>query len=153
MRLARQGKLITHNTDRAVLTLMSLDSVIEREVTTVSPDMELGKLIHFISRSRMSIVPVVDEAGHLLGEIDVTKIRHIVFRTELYGHFRVSQLMTEPPAVLGDNDPMDEVMKKFDSTDASMLPVVDSLGNLKGYVTRAHIYSQYRQMVADMSAE
>jgi len=153
MRLARQGKLITHNTARAVLTLMSLDSVIEREVTTVSPDMELGKLIHFISRSRMSIVPVVDEAGHLLGEIDVTKIRHIVFRTELYGHFRVSQLMTEPPAVLGDNDPMDEVMKKFDSTDASMLPVVDSLGNLKGYVTRAHIYSQYRQMVADMSAE
>lgn len=153
MRLARQGKLITHNTDRAVLTLMSLDSVIEREVITVSPDMELGKLIHFISRSRMSIVPVVDEAGHLLGEIDVTKIRHIVFRTELYGHFRVSQLMTEPPAVLGDNDPMDEVMKKFDSTDASMLPVVDSLGNLKGYVTRAHIYSQYRQMVADMSAE
>ncbi len=118
MRLARQGKLITHNTDRAVLTLMSLDSVIEREVTTVSPDMELGKLIHFISRSRMSIVPVVDEAGHLLGEIDVTKIRHIVFRTELYGHFCVSQLMTEPPAVLGDNDPMDEVMKKFDSTDA-----------------------------------
>ncbi len=153
MRLARQGKLITHNTDRAVLTLMSLDSVIEREVTTVSPDMELGKLIHFISRSRMSIVPVVDEAGQLLGEIDVTKIRHIVFRTELYGHFRVSQLMTEPPAVLGDNDPMDEVMKKFDSTDASMLPVVDSLGNLKGYVERAHIYSQYRQMVADMSAE
>ncbi|WP_455095332.1 chloride channel protein [Prevotella koreensis] len=153
MRLARQGKLITHNTDRAVLTLMSLDSVIEREVTTVSPDMELGKLIHFISRSRMSIVPVVDETGHLLGEIDVTKIRHIVFRTELYGHFRVSQLMTEPPTVLGDNDPMDEVMKKFDSTDASMLPVVDSLGNLKGYVTRAHIYSQYRQMVADMSAE
>lgn len=153
MRLARQGKLITHNTDRAVLTLMSLDSVIEREVTTVSPDMELGKLIHFISRSRMSIVPVVDEAGHLLGEIDVTKIRHIVFRTELYGHFLVSQLMTEPPAVLGDNDPMDEVMKKFDSTDASMLPVVDSLGNLKGYVERAHIYSQYRQMVADMSAE
>lgn len=153
MRLARQGKLITHHTDRAVLTLMSLDSVIEREVTTVSPDMELGKLIHFISRSRMSIVPVVDESGQLLGEIDVTKIRHIVFRTELYGHFRVSQLMTEPPTVLGDNDPMDEVMKKFDSTDASMLPVVDSLGNLKGYVTRAHIYSQYRQMVADMSAE
>ncbi|MDD7318182.1 MAG: chloride channel protein [Prevotella sp.] len=153
MRLARQGKLITHHTDHAVLTLMSLDSVIEREVTTVSPDMKLGKLIHFISRSRMSIVPVVDEAGQLLGEIDVTKIRHVMFRTELYGHFRVSELMTEPPAVLGDNDSMDEVMKKFDSTDALMLPVVDSFGILKGYVARTHIYSQYRQMVADMSAE
>ena len=33
MRLARQGKLITHHTDRAVLTLMSLESVIERDLT------------------------------------------------------------------------------------------------------------------------
>lgn len=153
MRLARQGKLITHHTDHAALTMMSLDSVIERDVTTVPPDMVLGKLTHFISRSRMNIVPVVDDAGSLIGEIDVTKIRHIVFRTELYSHFNVSQLMTEPPAVLGENDTMYDVMKKFDATDASMLPVVDSFGKLKGYVARAHLYSQYRQMVADLSAE
>lgn len=153
MRLARQGKLITHHTDHAALTMMSLDSVIERDVTTVPPDMALGKLTHFISRSRMNIVPVVDDAGSLIGEIDVTKIRHIVFRTELYGHFNVSQLMTEPPTVLGENDTMYDVMKKFDATDASMLPVVDSFGKLKGYVARAHLYSQYRQMVADLSAE
>lgn len=153
MRLARQGQLITHHTDHAVLTLMSLDSVIEQDVTTVSPDMELGKLIHFISRSRISIIPVVDDAGGLLGEIDVSKLRHIVFRTELYNHFRVSQLMTQPPAVLGDNDTMEEVMHKFDSTDASMLPVINSVGHLKGYVARAHLYNQYRQMVADLSAE
>lgn len=153
MRLARQGKLITHHTDHAALTMMSLDSVIERDVTTVPPDMALGKLTHFISRSRMNIVPVVDDAGSLIGEIDVTKIRHIVFRTELYGHFNVSQLMTEPPAVLGENDTMYDIMKKFDATDASMLPVVDSFGKLKGYVARAHLYSQYRQMVADLSAE
>lgn len=153
MRLARQGKLITHHTDHAALTMMSLDSVIERDVTTVPPDMALGKLTHFISRSRMNIVPVVDDAGSLIGEIDVTKIRHIVFRTELYSHFNVSQLMTEPPAVLGENDTMYDVMKKFDATDASMLPVVDSFGKLKGYVARAHLYSQYRQMVADLSAE
>lgn len=153
MRLARQGKLITHHTDHAALTMMSLDSVIERDVTTVPPDMALGKLTHFISRSRMNIVPVVDDAGSLIGEIDVTKIRHIVFRTELYSHFNVSQLMTEPPAVLGENDTMYDIMKKFDATDASMLPVVDSFGKLKGYVARAHLYSQYRQMVADLSAE
>lgn len=153
MRLARQGKLITHHTDHAALTMMSLDSVIERDVTTVPPDMALGKLTHFISRSRMNIVPVVDDAGSLIGEIDVTKIRHIVFRTELYSHFNVSQLMTEPPAVLGENDTMYDVMKKFDATDASMLPVVDSFGKMKGYVARAHLYSQYRQMVADLSAE
>lgn len=44
MRLAREGKLITHHTDHAVLTLMSLDSVIDRDYTPVSPDMELGTM-------------------------------------------------------------------------------------------------------------
>ena len=40
MRLARQGKLITHHTDHAVLTLMSLDSVIDHDYMAVEPDME-----------------------------------------------------------------------------------------------------------------
>ena len=40
-RLAKEGKLITHHTDHAVLTLMNLDSVIERDYQSVSPDTEL----------------------------------------------------------------------------------------------------------------
>ena len=50
MRLAHQGKLITHHTDHAVLTLMSLDTVIERDCSAVSPDMMLSELVHKISR-------------------------------------------------------------------------------------------------------
>ena len=98
MRLARQGKLITHHTDHAILTLMSLDSVIDRNYLAVDPDMELGTIVHKISRSRTSFLPVVDPAGSLLGEIDITKIRHVVFRIELYHHFKARQLMTQPPA-------------------------------------------------------
>lgn len=96
MRLAREGKLITHHTDHAVLTLMSLDSVIEREYTPVHSDMEMGQLVHVISRSRTNYIPVCDDAGGLLGEIDITRLRHILFRTELYHRFKVSQIMTQP---------------------------------------------------------
>ena len=112
VRLARQGKLITHHTDHAILTLMSLDSVIEREYTAVAPDMELGTIVHKISRSRNIFLPVLDAAGNLLGEIYITKIRHVVFRTELYHHFTASQLMTSPAATLRDDEPMTEVMKR-----------------------------------------
>jgi len=153
MRLAREGKLITHHTDHAVLTLMSLESVIGREYVAVRPDMTLGKLVHALSRSRSTLLPVLDDAGGLLGEIDITKIRHIVFRTELYSHFTVSQLMSRPPEELGVNDSVDEVMRKFEKTDAVMLPVVDIEKHLIGYIARTHLYAQYRKMVADMSAE
>lgn len=153
MRLAREGKLLTHHTDHSVLTLMSLDSVIERDCSAVPPDMMLSDLVHKISRSRVDVLPVIDNGGRLLGEIDMMKLRHILFRTELYHRFRVSQLMSEPPALLRVDDPMEDVMRVFDKTNAQQLPVVDSNLHLIGYVSRSHVYSLYRKMVADFSTE
>lgn len=153
MRLARQGKLITHHTDRAVLTLMSMDSIIEKEYLSVAPDMPLGKLVNVLSRSQTEFIPVLDNGGRLLGEIDITKIRHIVFRTELYSKFIVSQLMESVPAVLYTNEPMEQVMKKFENCNAEYLPVVDINNKLTGFISRTRMYAMYRKMVADLSAE
>lgn len=153
MRLAREGKLLTHHTDKSILTLMNIDSVIEREYSSVTPELPLGKLVHAISDSHTSFMPVLDHAGTLLGEVDIRKIRHIVFRTELYSKFTVRQVMTEIPATLGVNDPMEEAMKKFEKTNASYLPVVDLDNRMIGYISRTRMYSMYRKLVADYSAE
>lgn len=153
MRLARQGRLLTHHTDRSILTLMSLDSVIDNNYTTVDPDMPLGKLVSVISRSHTSFIPVVNTAGILLGIIDINKIRHVMFRTELYHRFTVQQILIPPKATLGIKDSMEEVMEKFDKTNADYLPVVDVNGQLTGFIERTRLYSMYRKTVADFSAE
>jgi CIC family chloride channel protein len=153
MRLAREGKLVTHHTDKSVLTLMSMDSVIEKQFISVSPDLPLGKLVNVISRSHSSFIPVLNDAGTLLGEIDITKIRHIMFRTELYNKFTVGQIMTPVPASLGIKDSMENVMQMFDSKSTNYLPVVDMSNHLIGYISRSRVYSMYRKMVADYSAE
>lgn len=153
MRLAKQGKLITHHTDRAVLTMMSLDSVIERDFTAIDPDIELAKVVNKISQSRNDVLPVLDAAGNLLGEINLTKIRHVVFRTELYHHFKAGQLMVDPVATINNEMPMTMVMKIFDDSHADWLPVLDKENHFKGYISRQRIYGMYRKMVADMSEE
>ena len=152
-RLARQGKLLTHHTDHAVLTLMNLDSVIEKDYLSVTPDMELGQIVHKISRSHTSVLPVLDAGGMLLGEIDIANIRNVLFRIELYHHFTASQLMIEPKATLSDAMPMADVMQTFDNTGANWLPVFDADSRLKGYISRQRIYTMYRKMVADMSED
>ena len=153
LRLAREGKLLTHHIDRAALTLMSMQNVVEKDYHPVHPDLPMGKLVSEISRSNNNFLPVIDDGGVLLGLIDITRIRHIIFRSELYNRFRVKQLMLQPSAVLSVNESMDEVMKKFDQTDAAQLPVVDVNGVLVGYISRTKIYSMYRQIVSDLSAE
>lgn len=152
-RLAKQGKLITHHTDHAVLTLMNLDSVIEKDYLSVTPDMELGQIVHKISRSHSTVIPVLDAGGMLIGEIDIMKIRNVMFRIELYHHFMASQLMTDPKARLSDTTPMVDVMRAFDRTGANWLPVLDVDNHLKGYISRQRIYTMYRKMVADMSED
>lgn len=153
VRLAKQGKLLTHHTDKSILTLMSMDKIIDRDFKSVGPDMEMGQLVHALSSSRNDYMPVLNENGDLLGEIDITKLRYIIFRTELYHRFHVSQLMTPPAAILGANDPMEDVMKTFDRTGAQYLPVVNVDNHLVGYISRTRLYSMYRQLVADFSAE
>ena len=152
-RLAKQGKLLTHHTDHAVLTLMNLDSVIERDFMSVTPDMELGQIVHKISRSHTSVLPVLDAGGSLMGEVEIMKIRNVMFRTELYHHFQASQLMVEPKAMLTESTPMAEVMRTFDSTRADWLPVVDEESHLQGYISRQRLYTLYRKMVHDMSED
>ena len=44
-------------------------------------------------------------------------------------------------------------MKRFDATDAAMLPVLDGDGHLFGYISRTHMYAMYRKMVADLSED
>lgn len=153
MRLARQGKLITHHTDKSVLTLMSLDSVIDKDYVPVSPDMPLGKLVGVISKSHSSFIPVLNTDGALLGEVDITKIRHIMFRTELYTKFAVMQIMTPVQAKVNINDRMEDVMKKFEEKDTNFLPVVNIDNHLVGYVSRTRVFSLYRKTVADFSNE
>ena len=152
-RLARQGKLLTHHTDHAVLTLMNLDSVIEKDYLAVTPDMELGQIVQKISRSHSTVLPVMDAGGMLLGEIDIMKIRSVMFRIELYHHFKATQLMIEPKALLSDATPMADVMRTFDRTGANWLPVLDAESHLKGYISRQRLYTLYRKMVHDMSED
>lgn len=153
MRLAREGKLVTHHTDHSVLTLMSMDAIVEKDVVSVQPDMPLGRVVSVLSNSDSAFLPVLDQGGRLLGEIDLTKIRNIVFRPELYQKMRASQVMTPLPAILYRNEPMTEVMRKFDTTNANVLPVVDINNVLQGYITRTRLYRTYRKVVADFSTE
>jgi CIC family chloride channel protein len=99
------------------------------------------------------VVPVLDGAQTLLGEIDIMKIRNVLFRIELYHHFKANQLMQEPLATLQETTPMADVMRTFERTHANWLPVLDDESHLKGYISRQRLYTLYRKMVHDMSED
>ena len=149
MRLAQKGELLTHHKDKAALTLLSADNVIERDFQIVSPEMTLGDMVKVIARSSRNTFPVVDDRGILLGIVLLDNIRNIMFRPELYNRFRVSKFMVSAPAKIVVNTPMDQIMQIFDDTKAWNLPVVDETGRYMGFMSKSKIFNSYREVLVD----
>lgn len=149
MRLAQKGELLTHHKDKAVLTLLSADNVIEHDFQTVSPEMTLGDMVKVIARCNRNAFPVVDGQGILLGIVLLDNIRNIMFRPELYNRFPVSQFMVSAPAKIVANTPMDQIMRIFDDTKAWNLPVVDEAGRYMGFMSKSKIFNSYRKVLVD----
>lgn len=153
MRLARKGELLTHHTDRNVLTLMSLDSIIDKERPRLSPDMYLGQIVQAVSSSKSLHFAVVDMKGNLLGVINLNNIRKIIFRSELYRMYKAEQLMEHPATMLRTDESMTTIMNKFQQCDSGTLVVVNPDGTYEGFVSRTKLFSTYRQVLKDFSAE
>ena len=132
---------------------MSIDSILEKHDTRVPPDMKLGRLVFIIAREKVNVFPVTDGSNHLLGVIDLSKIRKVLFRQELYEQFTAAQLMEEPPARLSIEDPVTVVMETMERTHADTLPVVNNRGEYVGFITRTKLYAMYRQVMVDYSEE
>lgn len=152
MRLAHEGKLITHHKDKAVLTLLKIDNVIETDFVSVRPEMNLKEMVNAISRSSRNLFPVIDANGKLLGVVLLDEIRNIMFRPALYKRMYVNQFMTLPPAVVDVGQSMERVMNAFDDTGAWNLPVVDN-GKYVGFVSKSKIFNSYRRVLRHYSED
>lgn len=154
MRLAQKGELLTHHKDRAVLTLLKMENVIETDLTQLAPKMTLGELVKVISLSKRNIFPVVNpDTNKLVGVVLLDEVRNIMFRPDLYNRFTVQKLMISPPATLNQNLSMEKVMEIFEDTGAWNLPVVDDNKCYVGYVSKSKIFTSYRHVLVHFSDE
>ncbi len=153
LRLAEKGQLVTHHKDKAVLTLMKMENVIEKDFDVVYPDMTLGELVKVIATAKRNLFPVIGNDGKLQGIVLLDDIRNIMFRTELYDRFLVQKLMISPPAKLHLNATMEEVMRVFDETNAWNLPVINEMDQYMGFVSKSKIFNSYRKVLVHFSDE
>lgn len=153
IRLARSGELITHHKDQAVLTILKVSDVIEKNFMRVSPDMDLGALTSVVAKTKRNIFPVINAANHLVGILYLDDIRHIMFRQELYHRYAVAELMQEVPMRLNIEEPMEAVMRKFEESGAWNLPVEDAAGEYIGFISKSAIFTAYRKTLLEFTSD
>ena len=150
-RIAKKGELLTHDSDQAVLTLLKTDALIESDFNTVKIDATLGELVDVVADSKRNIFPVLDSRQHFQGYVSLEDIRREMFKTENYENHHVYNYMRSAPAYVYVDEKMDSVMKKFESTGAWNLPVVDRDRTYIGFVSKSKIFSAYRDQLKQVS--
>lgn len=152
-RIAQTGELLTHDSDQAVLTLMSLNELVSDKYPRISPDAKLGDVVRVLKSSSAQVYAVVDSAGLFCGQVTLDNIHRLAFRTDKYNTLPVRSFMEEPKAFIYADDKMDTVMDKFDKTGAWRLPVLTENRRYLGYASRSRILTAYREKLRDFSQD
>jgi len=149
IRLAQKGELLTHHKDKAVLTLLNVQSIIENDIQIIHPKMTLGDIVKIIANYRRNIFAVTDDENVLRGVVLLDDIRNIMFRPELYDRFKVKKFMISPPAKIDIQMSMEKIMQIFDDTQAWNLPVIDEQGKYLGFISKSKIFNAYREVLVE----
>lgn len=152
MQLAKRGELITHDKDKAVLTLMKLQTEVEKDFSIVKPEDTLGELVQVVSKSKRNIFPVVGADKKLEGIVLLDDIRQIMFEPDQYDEVQVKEVMSNFPTAVSSSDSMDKVMQKFNESGAWNLPVIDH-DQYIGFVSKSKLFNAYRKVLQDFSDE
>ncbi len=151
-RLASRGELITHNKDKAALTRMNIRGLIETDIEPVGPDQTLGDLVQVVARSTRNVFPVLDQEGMFLGLIIMERLRPVMFKTELYRNTWCRDLMYTPEYIVEVADSVEEIARKIQASGKYILVVLDN-GRYVGCVSRARVFSKYREFMKEMSED
>ncbi|MGB5437532.1 MAG: chloride channel protein [Maribacter sp.] len=153
MELGRKGELITHDKDHAVLTLMDIDKVIEKNFVAIHPEMTLGDIVNkAVVKSNRNIFPVLDKKDkRLMGIILLDDIRSVMFNQSLYDKVIANDVMHNPPDVIElEKDKMTDIMDKFQSSGAWNLPVIKN-GKYVGFITKSKLLTAYRRKLINFT--
>ncbi len=150
IQLAKRGELITHHKDKALLMLLNLKELIEKDFSVIRPEDTLGELVEVIKFAHRNIFPVVEEDGTFRGMIKLDDIRHIMFDPELYHCSFVRDLMFVPDDVILTTDTVEEVAMKFQDSGSYNIVVINH-GKYLGFISRAKLFSAYRDLLKDFS--
>lgn len=148
--LAERKELITHDKDKAVLFFMSPRQLIETNFSIIDPQATLGELVKVIAISSRNIFPVVDYEGKFHGIVSLDNIRQIMFDNTLYDSTFVKDLLIMPDGVIDPDEPMDSVVQLFQKSARYNLPVLEN-GKYLGFISRATVFSQYRELLKKFS--
>ncbi|MCP2029813.1 CIC family chloride channel protein [Flavobacterium sp. HSC-32F16] len=150
--LAKKGHAFTSNKDSNILSTLDIETIIQTDYLTVSPEDHLSKLVDLISHSNQVVFAVVDNERNLVGIVHFNDIREIIFNAYRVKYTLIKDVMKTPAATISSNDSMEIVMTKFERSKSAFLPVLRN-DKYFGIISKSIALEAYRMKLRSMTIE
>ena len=149
--VAEKGVEVTHNKDKSILNMMAINQLIETNFSLIDPDCLFRDLLPLVSSSKRNIFPVVDKEGFFCGHVLFDDVRGILFDESYYDQ-SIQNFAVLPDYIIHPEEPMEEIVHKFQKSGKYNIPVIQG-GKYLGYISRANVFSAYRNMMSEISED
>jgi CBS domain-containing protein len=142
----------------------TVKDVMTTEVVAVRLETTFKELAAVLRRYRVSALPVVDDAGRVIGVVseadllakealaDPGPVAELVHRKDVRkaGGLTAGDLMSSPPVTASPDDPVGQAARMMHFMRVKRLPVVNSGGQLVGIVSRADVLAVFDRTDEDI---
>lgn len=153
--LAKAGIDLEAGKERNIMKSLYVRDVMVTKLETVPENMTLRQFTEFISNTRHSNFPIINQCGELTGIISIQDFLGVVFEKDLMDLIVVKELATTEVTTIFADENLDRAMQKIGYRNIEQLPVIarDNPRKLIGIVSRRDMVSAYNKALMERSLE
>ncbi len=150
--LADKGDVFTSDKDKNILQSIDFYNLVQQNYKTLTHTSSIDSVVEIFSTSEQKVIPIIDEDKSLIGIIDFEELKAIIFNPYRVKFMSINEVMSQPKELILFEDKPEKIIKLFDTSKASILPVIHK-GKYFGFLSKIDILESYRQRLKEMIIE
>ena len=147
--LADKGDVFTSDKDKNILQSINFYKLVQQNYKTLSPESSIESVVEIFSASEQKVIPIIDKDKNLVGIIDFEEVKAMIFNPYRVKFMSITEIMHQPKELILFEDKPEKIMKLFETSKASILPVIHK-GKYFGFLSKIDILETYRQRLKEM---
>ncbi len=145
----RRGERIEIGQDLSPLERLQVADIMERDFPPVTRDTSFVKILRILYRSKIDMIPVVDENGEFYGIVGFHQVRTAIYDEGLQDLLVADEVTLRNPVTVTPSTNLADAFTELGMLDINSLPVVsdEDPKKLVGIVTRASVVLKYKKEI------
>ncbi len=146
--LAKVGDVFTHEKEKNLLAQINVRQLIQPEFVSIQENQNFKDLLELVRSTETSLIIVLNKNNEYRGIIELINLKEAILDPGNYINRPISTFMNRISPISIDTADGLLVIDYFDRIETWYLPVIDGERTCIGYISKAKLFSKYREILS-----